>query len=578
MISKLLRLGPRRFRVLSRHMSSGGPSNTDISNYPKVQKHSFDENQSDAIMKGFAEKVEINHANEQISSEVGQELNSRSMTDEQIEKDAKLVTGSDFLANIDEIANNYFTRENDQDLKALIDFISRQTNDKAILMQIIIKLILKLADVRNSRQIFSESIKAIFMISKPFLSQSDERIPPGYVKLSVHLLFFLNRFFPASTETINLFDALANVDWHEFNPLQISTLFYVYLINPALSIKPVLLHNTNNHAYILSKINHFIEQGARATDNYNEVSNQNLFHISSSKFKIFIQAEITEEISKTSLVKPQLLSIIYAFSKSNELQIPFIVAFKKLVQKDSALFRLETDDLCTCLYIFYRHPELDVDNKLTFEILRKITNQRKILEEDSLFVSLLTLRRFADILCQKKTGKDIDESPKIPVSHISEEKINLIRQFYEFCWKTYSQTYHSLAFTTNIKILWEVSHKLKTLPMAVYKDLNINDYLWQKLEQEGDKLSFYDLLTFGFIVKRYFYIDHQSLGHWEYFLQLMSKHLSNHVQEKQKQRAEQVIENLIFFTEKKGLQYNQNRVIFELFKRFQKKYLKDNKL
>ena len=577
MIVKLLRVGGRKFQALSRLASNGNSSNGDTKSHLEMPKHSSEGHKLNTGLDSQQNQdtpIETDRIGNPVTH---RKSNSPFLSKEEIEADVKRLTASDSLDHYETIIENYFSRENDLDLKALVEGVLKQSPRKTDLIPIAVKLILKLSDIRRSKAVFPQSIGSIFMLSKQFVPQPGEQIASAYLKLSVHLIYFLNRFFADSHEVLLLFDGLASLDWSQMNYLQMSTFFYVFLTNPAISSRRIVSQNPANLAYVTSKINQFIKPDMKVAESINEIQDEQVGLVISPKFKTFIQAQTAEDINKASVITSQLVSMIYALTKSTELLFPLIDAFKGLIQKETALIRLNADELCICLYILHKHPQLDPDNRLTFTIYAKILKFREILQEDSLFVSFLSLRRFAEVMMYTRNSdsKEAKSAPK-QSSQISNEQAEIVSKYYRLCWKTYCGTYRTFSFQTNIKILYEVSHQLKMLILREFLDLRLDEYFWQRLEEEGNKISFYDLLTFGYIMKRYLYIDSRATKGWEMYIFLLSKHMKGNIQARQRNRVIQIIDNTMDLTRMKGLETQRNRALYNLLNEFQEKYLKNN--
>jgi hypothetical protein len=456
----------------------------------------------------------------------------------------------------------------DLDLDNLINKIFEKYENENEQVSFLSKCLITLIAKPKAYSDFPQTLKGLFELSVKFArtikpqNSSTIHFSKQKIKLFINFLFFFNRFFPSYPEISSFWSSLANLDFTQYTKMQMCSLFYVFLSNPMVKRTPFVLKNSSNLVFIHRLIStYFPDPAFQSNNNSPESSQADISEIPDQMFQLFIQAYLCEEFENNNHIFSQMVHVAYALSRSKDLNNLFILRFSRFCQLKGVFRYLTTSDLCTCLYVLHSHPQIDPGNKIELLLYSRILEEKKGLAEDSVFVCFLSLRKFSDRLKYSK--------PETTTS----ENTDLVVQFCNYCLKSYFLNYRRFSFETNCKVLYEISHNIKTLSHAEFSNNHFSTYLWTELKGHGSSLSLYDLITFGFVMKRYFYINAESYANWSLFLKLMEKKITMGATVLELNRINQIVLNLEDLLKRKNPDAKINSSILLILKVFAEKNL-----
>ena len=181
--------------------------------------------------------------------------------------------------------------------------------------------------------------------------------------------------------------------------------------------------------------------------------------------------------------------------------IKIVPLMNSLIKSNLSKFSLT--EISTLLYCYYKMPALDPSDQLGLLIFMNRLNDKdslKILFNADLFIAFMALRR-------------IMQNPKY------REKQEFFKDILIKLVDVFIEKFDILDLKTQIRGLYEICYVQKMLDLQVFRE-KFAPFL---MGLEMENMNNHDIITIGYLMKKYFWIDDQAIGFWKNYLNLLSE-------------------------------------------------------
>ena len=266
-----------------------------------------------------------------------------------------------------------------------------------------------------------------------------------------------------------------------------------------------------------------------------------------------LQEIIIERVKSESLSYKRIPYILYCFAMVGKCSPIAIKGLMGMFLKNIEKFTIS--EICTIMYCMWRMPEIDPENRYILDILTFYFGEHqentKLLFNTNLYSALLGIRRPAK-------------------SELPPKQKQIVDQFLNRLLHAFEEKFDMFTDESRIRILYEVTHTHKLIDRINFSR-KYTPYL-QALDLNS--LNNHDIITVGYLMKKYMLVDEAHFEFWNKYLDCLSKRKWNSVLEDN--RIEMIFSNIKTYLSKyhpqgakrEDLKYKWIKAVDEYYKAF----------
>jgi len=234
-----------------------------------------------------------------------------------------------------------------------------------------------------------------------------------------------------------------------------------------------------------------------------------------------LQEIIIERVKNETLSYKRIPYILYCFAMVGKCSPMAIKGLMGMFLKSINKFTI--NEICTIMYCMWRMPEIDPQNKYILDILNFYFGDHKEnlkqLFNTNLYSALLGVRRPAK-------------------SELPPKQKHTVEQFLKNLVSTFEEKFDMFTDESKIRILYEVAHTHKLIDRSKFS----KKYTPYLLSLDLNSMNNHDVITVGYLMKKYMLIDETHFEFWDKYMDCLSKRRWNSVLEDN--RIEMIFSNV----------------------------------